>query len=199
MITLLVQYDGFASLVSVRHLIQSSLFFSKRFITAHIRRMRERNSSSLSILAGGGVTPVRLMGEGACFPGQDRVEGYPIPGQDRGCPFPGHGRRGLNGDPSPIRTGRGYPPLSRLDGVCNPPPPHSKETGWGTPSPSRRSGDRTATRQVVCLLRSRRRTFLFCFDFKWSNLNRLILILNLKSPGDLENWKNDITILQVYF
>ena len=65
----------------------------------------------------------------------------------------------------PARTGWGTP-LSKTE--CRTPPPPSK-TGWGTP-PSPRlppSGDRLAkqalaTQRAVCLLRSRRRTFLLC-------------------------------------
>ena len=57
----------------------------------------------------------------------------------------------------------GVPPLPLgLDGY--PPPPFG--TGWGTPSPpsptlSEATDQALATRRVVCLLRSRRRTFLF--------------------------------------
>ena len=88
--------------------------------------------------------------------------GYPVPGLDMGeVPHP--------------RSGWGYlhpeiPPCPRLDGVPLPP----SKTEWGT-HPSAKGA--LATRRAVCLLRSRRRTFLlkfcsrFCARYECLHLN----------------------------
>ena len=72
------------------------------------------------------------------------------PCQDSGIPHPRSGQE----IPPLVRTGWGYPPSWYWIKVH---PPTSR-LDWGTPlSPL---GDRAATRQAVCLLRSLRRTFL---------------------------------------
>ena len=78
---------------------------------------------------------------GGCFPGQD---GWVPPSQVR------------MGVPLVYKTGWGYPSL-RLDGV--PPPPSGLD--GSIPPPPLREWETTATQQAVCLLHSRRRTFLF--------------------------------------
>ena len=97
--------------------------------------------------------------------------GTPIPGQDGGIP------------PSPVQDGgRGNPLLrSRMGGV--PHPRSGLGSTWGTPHwvpPVERSGHRAATRWAVCLLRSRRRTFLFKQSsacFYWITLVLLVIML----------------------
>ena len=132
--------------------------------------MREGNSFSLFILAEEGYPisdldrggtpsqvqtgegyPILLMGG---YPIKDQDGGYlgwvptlskigwgtpPIQTWDGGVP---PSRPGMGG--TPIQDWMGYPPCPRLDGVF---PPSAKQA--------------LATRQAVCLLHSRRRTFLF--------------------------------------
>ena len=95
-----------------------------------------------------------------CFPGVPQswlrggysLIGYPKPGQDGGLPQVGV-PLGRTGVPSPSQVRLGY----------SPPPPAGQD--WGTPRD--RTAERAiATRQVVCLLRSRRRTFLLISIFK---------------------------------
>ena len=144
----------------------------------------------------GGVCPISGLG-GVPHPGLGEYpiqgRGYPIPGgipHPRGYPIlwgtpswegtPSQGSPGQvwGGTPSwgvpqvppTSRPGQGTPP------IWGTPPPRSRpgrdtpDLGWGTPSPPPRA---------VCLLRSRRRTFLFNItvnDFdveKFANFNRL--------------------------
>ena len=96
-------------------------------------------------------------------------ESTPLPRLGWGVPPVGTGwgtsQLGLDGI-HPTETGWGTPPSHR-DWMGVPPLPIG--TGWGCPqlrldggtrSPPLRLGDRAATRRAVCLLRSRRRTFL---------------------------------------
>ena len=113
---------------------------------------------------------------------------YPIPGPDWGVPHPRSGQvvptPGLNEEvPRPrSQVWMGGMPIQDQNGGATPPvktwwgyPPLSK-TGWGTPCPRldgyppvlRLDGvsppsakQALAMRRAVCLLRSRRRTFLF--------------------------------------
>ena len=104
------------------------------------------------VQTGGGVYPI---------PGLAGGEGTPSSGLDGGIPSCWWGGTPFNikmgGYPHPGLDG--VPPHPRLDGV----PPTSK-AGWSNPPPS--SEDRSAQRalamwRAVCLLRSRRRTFLW--------------------------------------
>ena len=106
--------------------------------TARIRRMREGNIFSLFTLVGGG-NPISGPDGGGGVP--HPADGGTHPKSGRGYPILLTGRL----PPSKIRTGG--TPHPRLDGV--PLPPH--------PSSAKRA---CATRRAVCLLRSRRRTFL---------------------------------------
>ena len=146
-------------------------------ITARIRRMTGGNIFSLFTLAGGGVPHLR-----------SRERGYPIPGPGRGgVPNP---RSRWGGSPSQVQVG-GYPeypptwdgvPPQTWDGV----PPQiwggvPPDLGLGTPptwdqvppldlgpgTPPRGPGTQRvlATQPAVCLLRSRRRTFLLQLFF----------------------------------
>ena len=82
-------------------------------------------------------TPIWLMGGGEKSIPIWLTKGYPLIGTGWGY--------------LPHQDWMGYPPV---------------RTGWGyPPPPNGRSGDRAATRQAVCLLRSRRRTFLFSLHF----------------------------------
>ena len=102
---------------------------------------------------GGGVSPSFLTG-GTPFPGLDGSS-TPCPNLDERYPLP-----------------RSAPPVSRMRYPLSEGTPHP-DLGRGTPPPPSRSGPRTrgvpptgtascvlATRREVCLLRSRRRTFL---------------------------------------
>ena len=81
--------------------------------------------------------------------------GYLLPGQDRGYPMMGYPSSPSRDWVCPSRSGWGYPPPFR-DGVPLPQP------GMGYPPPRDRTPDRVPdTRRAVCLLRSRRSTFLF--------------------------------------
>ena len=124
--------------------------------------MREGNIFSLSTphpRSGLGGYPILLIG------------GYPIPCLDKGVPHPrsrwggGYPILGLDrGDPILLMGGT---PIQDHDGGTPGLPP--SKTGWGTPSPGLDgvpppppSAKRAlAMRWAVCLLRSRRRTFLF--------------------------------------
>ena len=91
--------------------------------------------------SGQGGTTFRVWTGGGDIPHpRSRRGGYPQSQLD-GVP-PGQDWVGY----PPSRPGMGYPPPSWLDEVP-PPPPH------------------LPTRLAVCLLRSRRRTFLLCLDF----------------------------------
>ena len=124
---------------------------------------------------GGGSYPIPGLARGGT-PSQVWPGGYPIPGlAGGGVPHPSLGR-GYPGYPptrsgwGPPGPGTGYPPdlgqstPQTWDRI--PPPP---DLGWGTPPLPTRSGlDRAAqrvlaTRRAMCLLRSRRRTFLLAF------------------------------------
>ena len=122
-----------------------------------------------------GGTPFQVWIRGYPIPGLGvpyPAGGIPCPRSRWEVPHPADGREGVphprsrqGSTPSYIRMGE-YP-LSRTewgnphqDCMGYPLPP--SRTGWG----SRLSGDRSAqrtltTRRAVCLLRSRRRTFLF--------------------------------------
>ena len=145
-----------------------------QIITTRIRRMGKvlfsvcqftpRQGEGYPIwLMGGGVTPSQVW-MGVPIPGPDG--GYPVAGLDRG----GVSHPADRGYPHP-RSGWGYPPHqdwvgvppppSRLDGV----PPRSRLDGLppcpglvGYP-PVRRQIS-TCYAGAVCLLRSRRRTFM---------------------------------------
>ena len=140
--------------------------------TARIQRMTEGNIFSLFTHGGLGVTPIQLtrawctpiLPEGgySMFPDggipsslmevpPSFLMGVPILLPDRGHPQPANR---LEPDMvPPIRTGWGYPP----------------RTGWGYCPLSGMDGDTPpsedrAAERVVCLLHSRRRTFLFFHD-----------------------------------
>ena len=124
------------------------------FITARIRRIGEGIVFSLSVhlhpsrLGGGRGTPSFLKGAPSSF-----LTGYPIllnrgyshPGSERGVyPIPG---QNVDVPPSQVRTGRGE------GGI----PPSKVRTRCPTGAAQRV----LATQRALCLLRSRRRTFLF--------------------------------------
>ena len=102
----------------------------------HLHPITLPSTGPMSFLGGGRVTTV---------PGPMSLPEGGVPQSQMGVPWPGQ-----DGVPTSPQLGLdGYNPLPGLDGVA--------------PSP----GDRPAegvltTRRAVCLLRSRRRTFLFC-------------------------------------
>ena len=116
---------------------------------------------------GGGGTPILPTG-GRASPSQVRTRGYLHPRSGRGTSI-----QGQDGGYPHDRSEWGVPPASCSGvGVSNPLLP-----GWGYPShPGPRSGwgwgllpteiayHVLATRWTVCLLRSRRRTFLFLWQ-----------------------------------
>ena len=110
---------------------------------------------------GGEVHPSGCLGGGDTLILPDC--GYPHPRSEQG-------REGV-----PHLADRGYPHLSNggyppHQDWITPPPPIQHWKGITTPPPPPRSGDRAAwralaTRQPVCLLRSRRRTFMLRYIF----------------------------------
>ena len=125
-----------------------------------------------------------ILGLGRRVPHPRSQWGYPIPGPDGGYPIPGevpHPRSGwgypilLTGVPHPRSEQEGVPPPFKT-GWVTPPPPIQDWMGYppiqdwmGYPSIQDWMGyhqpqsakQALATRRMVCLLRSRRRTFLF--------------------------------------
>ena len=128
------------------------------FITARIRRV----TADL----GGGGTPILPNGgqvHPSCWQGvpPNGQRGYPAHPEWMGVP-PGQGWMGYPPDwkwVPPSGLDGGIPP-SELDELVTPSPPP-------TPSEDRAAEQALATWQAVCLLRSRRITFLFgdCFNF----------------------------------
>ena len=138
---------------------------------------------------GGGFPVPGLDGWEYPIPGLDGGGGYPIPDLDRG----GYSIPGLDGEVPHPRSGWGVarvPPISRMgyplfksqvrmgvsphhqDGV---PPvsrmeytPSRSGQGWGTPTVT--AWRVLAMRRAACLLRSRRRTFLFVHLFSMDKI-----------------------------
>ena len=139
--------------------------------------MTEGNVFTLSTILGGypilgldggyisqiwmGGYPIMLMVGGVPHPQSGQGE-YPIPGQDEGYPgYPPEYPHQEDGVPPISRVGyypisrMGYPP-HQYDGVLPHPGPRSGQGG----TPTGTAWHVLAMRQAVCLLRSRRRTFL---------------------------------------
>ena len=97
---------------------------------------------------GGGVLPCSLMGA-VKVPRPDWWgRGFDHPSINRGYPISGWGYPGV---PDPVRLDGGTP----------------DQAGWGYPPLGDRAAQRVrATRQGVCFLRSRSRTFLFQINFR---------------------------------
>ena len=155
-------------------------FLISALITARVRSTREGNvltsvcpSIHPSVCPQGGV-PIshNALQHFPGMPWGSRPQTPPPPGGTRtppgGYPDPPRGvpRPPQGGYPDPPWGGTQTPP-----GVPGPPPGGGTRGGTrgdpGPPLPARTEGVRT-TRWTVCLLRSRRRTFLFLCFFAWN-------------------------------
>ena len=143
-------------------------------------------SLCLSVHTWGEGTPPRSMSRGAPWPGPDgggggyshpALDGGILPSLDRGYPHPALdggtlGRPWVQGtltrdgvspwpgpDGIPPWPGMGFPPSG--PGMGYPPPIWTWTWDGNSPPPVRKTEGVVATRRSVCLLRSRRRTFLF--------------------------------------
>ena len=155
-------------------------------------RSRSRRGDTRARSRRGGVTPARSRW-GVTWPGPDVV---PPSRSGPGGTLAWTGGVALGSpvwtwdDPPPSGPGMGYPPIWTWDdpppiwtwdGV--PPPsgpemgftPHlDLDLGWGyPPSPVRTTEGVLATRRAVCLLRSRRRTFLYILFFLDKNTGKM--------------------------
>ena len=149
----------------------------KHIFTDRIRRMREGNDFSLSTPVGGGGevprpgpagggTPAR----GVPLPGGIPHLGYPpLVGPGRGYPLPGIVPHLRYTPPPPIGPHRGVLPGRGVPHLGYPPPPPLSDLasrggtpcGGGGVTPLRETDGVLDTARSVCLLRSRRRTFLY--------------------------------------